>query len=281
MAPDSSPAPTTALWRPLVRTLLAVVLAWGAAAVVGWVALGTVPGQYLDERALRGGQALTFLGPRTRQVLDTLPAVGAAVGGLALVVMSVRARSLRAAVVGLGVALGATVSVQVLKRLVIDKPDLNVQAAALNSFPSGHTTMAAVAGMVLVLAIPAGARARVGLLAALYTALAGASTVVNGWHRPSDVVAAVFITAGWAMIGSLVLHTTTGPEQPRASGTGETSAVALGLVAGGACVLLAGAAAVPTLAGVGLAWGLVSGMATVLGACLLSYATLAALARHR
>ena len=284
MSADSLPVPL----RPgrsdvaaLAAALTAVAFAWGAAAVVGWAALGTVPGQYLDEQALRAAQQLTLLGNRTRQVLDTLPAVGAGLGALALTVLSVRARSVYAAVVGMGVAAAAAVSVQVLKRLVIDKPDLAVQEVTLNSFPSGHTAIAAVAGMVLVLAVPAPARAPVGLTAALDTAVAGASTVINGWHRPSDVIAAVFITAGWAMLGSLVLRLHGGPEAPPRPRQRLGRSGTAGLLAGAACVLLAAASAVPALADRGLGWALVSGMATVLGACLLSYTVLAALTRHR
>lgn len=288
MSADLTPAPArSGRSSPgiIVLALAAVAFAWGSAAVVGWAALATVPGQFLDEQALRGAQQLSFLGDRTLQVLDTLPLIGAVVGALALVVLSVRARSVRAAVVGLGVATAAAVSVQVLKRLVIDKPDLDVQEVALNSFPSGHTAIAAVAGMVLVLAVPAAARAPVGLFAACYTAAAGASTVVNGWHRPSDVIAAVFITAGWAMLGSLLLRlgglhaADREPERPPLLARPGPSGT-VGLVGGVVCVLVAGAAAVPALAGWSLAWALVSGMATVLGACLLSYAILAALTRH-
>ena len=287
MSADSLPAPPRpgrTDVRAVAAALAAVAFAWGAAAVVGWAALGTVPGQYLDEQALQAAQQLTFLGSRTLQVLDTLPAIGAGLGVLALTVLSVRARSVHAAVVGVGVAVAAAVSVQVLKRLVIDKPDLAVQEVALNSFPSGHTAMAAVAGMVLVLAVPAPARAPVGLTAALYTAVAGASTVINGWHRPSDVIAAVFITAGWAMLGSLALRLHGGPEAPAAAprpGYRLGFAGTVGLVAGAACVLLAAASALPALADWGLGWALVSGMATVLGACLLSYTVLAALTQHR
>lgn len=264
-------------------TLAAVAFAWSSAAVVGWASLTTVPGQYLDEQAMRGAGQLTELGERTRQVLDTLPWIGAAIGALAVAVLSVRARSIRAAVVGIGVAAASALSVQVLKRLVIDKPDLSVQEVALNSFPSGHTTMAAVAGMVLVLAVPRGARVPVGLAAALYTALAGASTVVNGWHRPSDVVAAVFITAGWAMLGSLVLRLGAGLDREGGGRRGRVlgTAGAAGLLAGAGSVLLAGAAALPALAGWALAWGLVSGIAAILGACLLSFVALAVLTRHR
>lgn len=284
MSHDPAPA-TSRANRPRAVTVLvaltAVAFAWASAAVVGWAALTTVPGQYLDEQSLRAAQSLVPFGQGALQVLDTLPWIGAGIGAVAVVVLSIRARSMRAAVVGVGVALAAGVSVQLLKRLVIDKPDLSVQEVALNSFPSGHTTMAAVAGMVLVLAVPAVGRVPVGLFAGLYTAVAGASTVVNGWHRPSDVIAAVFITAGWAMLGGLVLRLGAGLDRtagqvPVLGTLGRT-----GLVAGGGCVLLAAAASVPALAGWHLGWALVAGMATILGACLLSFLVLAALTRHR
>jgi len=46
----------------------------------------------------------------------------------------------------------------------------------------------------------------VALCAALATCLTGASTIINGWHRPADVVTAILVTAIWTVVGMGVLR---------------------------------------------------------------------------
>ena len=79
------------------------------------------------------------------------------------------------------------------------------------SFPSGHSTMAAVVyltlGVLLARAQPA-LRARVYFigLAVLITLLVGASRVFLGVHWPTDVLAGWTLGAGWAVVLWLVAY---------------------------------------------------------------------------
>ncbi|OZG64745.1 phosphatase PAP2 family protein [Bifidobacterium eulemuris] len=77
---------------------------------------------------------------------------------------------------------------------------INTESRALNSAPSGHTILAAAAGMLLVLAVPRVCRALAALLAAVWSALVGASVIVAQWHRPCDVVMALLLVGGIAML---------------------------------------------------------------------------------
>ena len=117
----------------------------------------------------------------------------------------------RPVVAGLSI-LGASLTTQVLKHVVLERPDMNISAATVNSFPSGHTTFAAAAMMSLFLVSPVALRPLVALCGWSYAAIAGASTLVLGWHRPSDVVAAFLVAGFWTLLAGLVLRHLHGPD---------------------------------------------------------------------
>lgn len=181
-------------------------------------------GQWIDDAALLGGQAF-LAADATRKpalaFLDHMPAFSAVLSGSVLLWALVRRRDfLRPVVAGLGI-LGASGTTQLLKHVVLERPDLNISGATVNSFPSGHTTFAAAAMMSIFLVSPAARRPLVALGGWSYAAVAGASTLVLGWHRPSDVVAAYLVVAFWTLLAGLFLHHLHGPAAPGGpSGTG-------------------------------------------------------------
>ena len=63
------------------------------------------------------------------------------------------------------------------------------------SFPSGHSTTAGAAAMIIVLLLP-----RYSLLAVLFALWVGVSRMMVGAHFPSDVVAGLALGAGFAWI---------------------------------------------------------------------------------
>lgn len=249
--------------------LLGAAVAWALAVLVGVVALTTAPGQGLDELALQQAQgAFPGLSERARELLDLLPWVVGLVCGLCVTVLAVRSRRLAPAVTGAAVVVLSNVTVQLLKRVLVEKPDLGLQEAVANSFPSGHTAAAASAVAVVVLASPARVRPVVALLGAGATAATGAATLLNGWHRPSDVLASLLVVAGWAALGGLVLRVTGPAERPGRRG----GLLALMAVAGAGALL---PAAVLAGAGPGLPGGghaAAAGCAAVLGVSLLTAA---------
>ena len=90
---------------------------------------------------------------------------------------------------------GADVTTQVLKHSFLDRPDFGL--GVLNSLPSGHTTVVASAVGAALLVAPGGVRPLVAAAGGFATTLTGASTIVAGWHRPADVVAALAVSLVW------------------------------------------------------------------------------------
>ena len=175
-------------------------------------------GQWIDEVALLGGQAF-LKADATRKpalaFLDYMPAVSAGIAAIVLLLAVIQRKDFaRPIVAGLSI-LGAAVTSQLLKHVLLERPDLNISAATGNSFPSGHTTFAAAAVMSLFLVAPIAQRPLVALLGWSYAAIAGASTLVLGWHRPSDVLAAYLVAAFWVLLAGLLLRHWHGPtDQP-------------------------------------------------------------------
>ena len=167
----------------------------------------TATGQQVDEQAYTeyAHQFKSYRGP-TLTALDSLPVVVGVIAVLGLVAVLIWKHRFLPSLIGVLVAAAAVTSTYLLKHYLIVKPDLSVQEALSNSAPSGHTTFAAAAGAALFLAAPRFLRPTVALCAALATCLTGASTIINGWHRPADVVTAILVTAIWTVVGMGVLR---------------------------------------------------------------------------
>lgn len=185
------------------RAAIAVALGWVVvSALVLWgvveVALGTVSGQRWDHAALD----TVYAGADTRLAL--LSVLGRVSIGLILAVMIgcmatalMRGRG-QWAVAAVVVIAGANVTTQLLKHVLLERPDLGLGLGTLNSLPSGHTTVVASATAAALMVVPAALRAPLALLGAAATTMTGASTIVAGWHRPSDIVAALAVSLLWA-----------------------------------------------------------------------------------
>ena len=167
----------------------------------------TTTGQQVDEQAYTeyANQFKSYRGP-TLTALDSLPAAVGVIAVLGLIAVLIWKHRFLPSLIGVLVGAAAVTSTYLLKHYLIVKPDLGVQEALSNSAPSGHTTFAAAAGAALFLAAPRFLRPTVALCAALATCLTGASTIINGWHRPADVVTAILVTAIWTVVGMGVLR---------------------------------------------------------------------------
>jgi membrane-associated phospholipid phosphatase len=104
---------------------------------------------------------------------------------------------------------GSNVTTQVLKHWVLQRPDLGL--GTLNSLPSGHTTVVASALGAALIVAPRLWKPVLALAGGFATTLTGASTIVAGWHRPADVVAALAVSLVWTAGVALVLR---GPVAP-------------------------------------------------------------------
>lgn len=194
---------TGVLMRHILALLFLGLSLYGAFAFF----IYTATGQQVDEQAYTeyAHQFKSYRGP-TLTALDSLPTIVGVIAVLGLVAVLIWKHRFLPSLLGVLVGAAAVTSTYLLKHYLIVKPDLGVQEALSNSAPSGHTTFAAAAGAALFLAAPRFLRPTVALCAALATCLTGASTIINGWHRPADVVTAVLVTAIWTVVGMGVLR---------------------------------------------------------------------------
>ncbi|HKG02815.1 MAG TPA: phosphatase PAP2 family protein [Conexibacter sp.] len=183
--------------RPLPFAVLTVGCA--IALIVAYVVfVRTHAGQRIDEAALHGRLASFRARDAASQLLTTI-----SVGSLALVLVLLAAQALlrrrvALAVVAVVVVVGAVMLTEVLKHLVLVRPELVVSSLDRNSFPSGHTTTAFAVGIAATLAAPPRWRRAVAAGALLYGTAIGIATIAAGWHRPSDVAGAMLVVTGWA-----------------------------------------------------------------------------------
>jgi len=227
------------------------LLAIGATALVVLaylIAVRTAHGQRLDDAAWLGRHAATARAAHAaRIVLATISVSSLALALMVFVVVAFgRGRPRLALVVGCA-TLGACVTTEVLKRIVLTRPVLLEDAPiAKNTFPSGHSTVAMAVAMAAVLVVPRHWRGAVGIVGFVYASAVGGATLVVGWHRPSDVVAGFAVATAWAGAGACVLvlwrgsgaapAARAGPEPPQLAGL--LTAVGVGLVVAALAMLV-------------------------------------------
>lgn len=191
--------------RVAILVVSAVILAT-TFAIVAMFFVMTHAGQALDQRAFNGASlGQRSVAPTALRLLDAIPITGVAVALVAAVVIVIVRRNIGVFLVALIAAGAASLTSQIIKRLVLDRPDLGVSGYAENSLPSGHTALAAASVLVVFLVSSARTRPMVATVGAFFTAGVGISTLVNQWHRPSDVIAALLLVAFFGCLAGLVI----------------------------------------------------------------------------
>ncbi|WP_043993758.1 phosphatase PAP2 family protein [Leifsonia xyli] len=195
--------------RPTLRALPFFVGALGCAVLFAGVYLLFVRsyiGQVIDESAFTGadvwkGDLIEF----ASTFLEVLPVAAVVIGVvIALAIVLVR-RNGTVFAVAVGAALAANVCTQVLKYAILSRPEKGVDIGLSNSLPSGHTSVAGSAALVVFLVTAPAYRPLAAVIGSVFTIVAGASTLVEQWHRPSDVVAAMLVIAFWGCAAGVVL----------------------------------------------------------------------------
>lgn len=214
-----------------------------------WLTVGTPLGQLMSELILGGRAGAPDAVRAAEDVLRTLSRATLAAGGIAVVLLALVQRREGLALVAAGTILGANVTTQLLKSALLERTDLldSLFYALPNSFPSGHVTAAASVAVALVIVLPPLLRSPTIIVASIAVAIAGASTMLAGWHRMSDVIGGTFVAAAWgsALTAILVWQRGVAPVGRRTELVGRLSArliVAVAvviLVLGGAAYLLA------------------------------------------
>ena len=209
--PAAEPAPPSpvGLARPLLSLLVAAVC--GAAVVLmARGAVGTASGQRLDQLTLSGSRNHDGLLSRITELAVETVSMPVIIALLALTAVIALLRRRPALLLPLAsLVLGANLTTQVIKHLLVSREVLGPGIeSTTNSFPSGHSTLAATTMIALVL-VAGRARPLVAPLGLLWSGAAGIGTLVTGWHRPSDVIGAIAVSAAWTflVLGVDGLHT--------------------------------------------------------------------------
>lgn len=163
-------------------------------------------GQVVDQLSYNGaGFGKRKVAPLANALLDAVPVVAGIVGLVLTAIVTIVRRNWATAIVALGAAGAAALTTQLLKLVFLERPDLRVAGYADNSFPSGHTTVAAAAALAVFLVASPAARPHVARWGSAFTILAGLSTLANGWHRPSDAVAALLVVVFWGCLAGALI----------------------------------------------------------------------------
>ncbi len=178
--------------------------------VIDWrVFVNTTRGQLVEEAARIGSRDAreSFSGiTGTLLSVVTVPALVIVVIVAVLIALAQKRWSI--AIAAIVVLVGSNLTTQVLKEL-LNRPLDDVSEVALNSFPSGHATVAASVAATALLVLPVRWRPPVAVLGSLLAAAIGISTMIGteatAWHRGSDVVAAMLIATLWYFLVEAVL----------------------------------------------------------------------------
>lgn len=154
----------------------------------------TYTGQYLENSALIGA-SLEANASQVAEALENLRVIsyvslGAAL--VAIVIIGLIRKAWQIAAAGVWVLAGATVTTELLKKVLLTRPDLApiYQDNAHNSFPSGHTTIAMAILVSLLIVVPYRWRGPVMLVTVTWATTIASATITARWHRFSDTVSA-------------------------------------------------------------------------------------------
>ena len=184
----------------LARRIAGVTACLSLTAFISYGVLSTSYGQVIDTILMEGmmRSARQYVGFST--LITGLVSVPVLVG-IGVLVAIVAAARRRATLAGraLGAVVGANVTTQILKDYVLTRPSLGVTTGVVNSLPSGHATVAVTLSLALIVVAPQWFRGPSAWIGWVWTSLMSVSVMMEGWHRPSDVITAVLIAGAWAL----------------------------------------------------------------------------------
>jgi len=201
----------------LTALILAFVLVYG-------VSVRTVTGRELADLSLRGAIAARPLFSGTVQTVLNVVSIASLLGAVAVVAVIALLRLARLeGLVAIGIIVAANASTWLLKEVLLPRPDLGLDEATpatLNSLPSGHSTAVFSAVAALAFVVPSRARPSVVLVGAGIASVNGLATMLAGWHRAGDSMAAFLVVGFWTTVAAgvvVVLGDRRGPPPAPAS----------------------------------------------------------------
>jgi membrane-associated phospholipid phosphatase len=162
--------------------------------------VGTAAGQLVGELILGGVPPRFADASAADEVLANLSRTTVALGTIIIVAVALFRGRRRLGVAAFTVILGANLTTQLLKEVVLDRPNLTsgLIYSLPNSFPSGHVTAAASIAVAALIVAPPLVRLPAVLVSAALVAIVGVSTLVTGWHRAGDAVGGTLVATSWA-----------------------------------------------------------------------------------
>jgi membrane-associated phospholipid phosphatase len=175
-----------------------------AALALVWAVAELIPAAHLRDAVLLHhfvaleGATVNGVAERLLSLLNPLLFT---IWGVALVLVALaRERPRVAAAVVLVLAL-APLSAEILKPLLAH-PHMRIGFTHIGpaSFPSGHSTAAAILALSAVLVAPRRARPAVAGLGAVFALAVGAALLIRAWHMPSDVLGGYLTALLWTAL---------------------------------------------------------------------------------
>lgn len=219
--------------------LLIGLSALGGVAFIGlYVVFVRMPiGQRWDDRALLGDQLADLA---ARQML-TAALHGIRISTVALMVALILAiglirRSVGAAALIAAAFAGAIFSAEVLKRVLPRRdlaPELNayVDNGNIDTYPSGHSTIAMAFALALIIVSAPRYRPAVATFSMLWAAMIPMMALAAGWHRPSDVLGGMALALLWLGVAGVITVKRCGRIDPMYEGS-QRLPISVTLVAG-------------------------------------------------
>jgi membrane-associated phospholipid phosphatase len=165
-------------------------------------------GQLLDTVALSANSiGRTSVQSLVENILNAMSVLSLGIATAAVGFIALIRRRIAVAVGAVLLIAGANATALLLKS-GLHRPELGIdvqRAGAGNSFPSGHTTVAASVAVALILVLPPGVRGVAAVLGALFASVAGVATLSAGWHRPSDAIGSLLLVGVWASVAGLFI----------------------------------------------------------------------------
>lgn len=195
--------------QPLARVALICAGYVVAFAVVYVFTVQTVPGRRLADASLRGAISVRPLLSGTVQTILDVVSVASLLGAVAVVAVIALIRLARLeGLMAIGILVGSNLSTWLLKNVLLPRPDLGLREiapATLNSLPSGHTTAVFSAVAALIFVSPRRWREVTATVGVVYATLTGLATMLAGWHRAGDSVAAFLVVGAWTGVAAAVV----------------------------------------------------------------------------
>jgi membrane-associated phospholipid phosphatase len=177
---------------------LAVVCAVLAACLYA-LTVGTSLGQLLGELII-GGRPDQATADSASVLLSSVSRTTLIIGSVGLVGWALLQGRPRLALGVLVVIVGANLTTQLAKTVLLDRVDQldGLFYPLSNSFPSGHATAAASLAVALLLVVPPILRVPIAIPSSVLVALVGVATLTMGWHRMADAVGGTLVATSWA-----------------------------------------------------------------------------------